>query len=329
MGSSETTREKTYNLMLKKKWNLQLYSPSWLPQHILSIDKHFVEWFIGFSEGDGSFSATLYKNKSYVLQEYYRHSFIINQKEPQVLYKIRTTLGFGTVKKYEDKKQGTTYFRYVVSDLDGIERLIHIFNGNLILTKTQNRFKIWLDTFNLRPSINNLIPYMTHNSNNLSLSSAWLSGFIDAEGCFNSLYNKDYLKSLKLIVDLRFIMDQKNESQFFKQIKFLFNSGRIETRNTCDNMERFVLPFTKTLNLPFTKMKSAPIRVLPSKSLAFQSLFKYLDTFPLRTIKNINYIKFQKIWIRLNDSLLRSLDSKSFNRLLNLLNSVNQNLNKV
>jgi hypothetical protein len=60
-------------------------------------------------------------------------------------------------------------------------------------------------------------------------------------------------------------------------------------------MERFILPFTKTLNLPLTKMKNATICVLPSKILAFQSLFKYLDTFPLRTIKNINYIKFKKI----------------------------------
>ena len=258
----------------------------------------------------------------YMLKPCYKHSFIITQKDPQILYKIRTSLGFGTVKKYENKKQGTTYFRYVVSNFVGIERLIHIFNGTLILRKTQNCFKVWLHTFNLN-LFPNIIPSLSHNVNGASLSSAWLSGFIDAEGCFTSSYNEDYSKSLKLIVNLHFIIAQKNESHFFKQIEHLFNSGYIEVHSPDDTMKRFILPFTKTLKLPLTKMEYETLCVLPSKIFAFQSLFQYLDTFPLRTIKRVKYVKFKKICIRLNDSLLRSLDSKSFTRLLNLLNSLN------
>lgn len=75
------------------------------------------------------------------MANYARHSFIINQKYPHALYKIRAALGFGTIKKYEDKKQETFYYRFVVSDVEGIARLIHIFSGELRLTKTRARFK--------------------------------------------------------------------------------------------------------------------------------------------------------------------------------------------
>ena len=47
-------------------------------------------WFIGFSEGDGSWQSDL-KNK--------RNFFIINQKDPKILYKVKKILGFGKIKK--------------------------------------------------------------------------------------------------------------------------------------------------------------------------------------------------------------------------------------
>lgn len=80
------------------------------------------------------------------------HYFIIgtNEKDAQVLYKIRTTLGFGTVKKYKKRREGTWHYRYVVSDSDGIQRLIQIFNGQLILNGTRRRFELWLDSYNHR-----------------------------------------------------------------------------------------------------------------------------------------------------------------------------------
>jgi len=102
----------------------------------------FIEWFIGFSEGDGSSILSSYKNRDGTLALNSRHFFVISQKEPQVLYRIRTTLGFGSVREAEDKAQGTTHYRYVVSDLENVERSIYIFNGNFVLKKTQERFKI-------------------------------------------------------------------------------------------------------------------------------------------------------------------------------------------
>lgn len=305
-----------------KKKQTHLVTFSWLPEHKKSIDKHFIEWFIGFSEGDGSFSANLYTNKSNPkeLQPFYRHSFIINQKEPQVLYNLRTTLGFGQVKQYHDQKQGTSYFRYVVSDIEGIERLIHIFNGNLVLNKTRERFKLWLDTYNMRPSINNIILPLPHDGNNLSLSSAWLSGFIDAEGCLSSSYILNS-KASNLSVYLRFIIDQKNESLILNKIHGLFTTGNVHLRRACAQMERFSLDFKKTLSLHSINSKKSVHKI--EKINDFNLMFKYLESFPLRTQKNIKLVKFKKIWIRLNDTMERPLASKSYERFLRLLNSLN------
>jgi len=117
-----------------------------------------------------------------------RHDFIITQKDPQVLYKIKTVLGFGSVKRYANNKQGTFHYRYVVSDIDGIFKLMQIFNGRLILTKTRLRYTECFKSFFTRPDV--ILKGYTLDfiepTCQCSLKDAWLSGFVDADGCFNA-----------------------------------------------------------------------------------------------------------------------------------------------
>ena len=47
-GSSETLRETTFNFEVLNNFHL--------PQHKKRINQNFLEWFVGFSEGDGSFT---------------------------------------------------------------------------------------------------------------------------------------------------------------------------------------------------------------------------------------------------------------------------------
>ena len=54
----------------------------------------------------------------------------------------------------------------------------------------------------------------------------------------------------------------------------------------------------------------------------FNRIFKYLETFQLRTQKNIKLVQFKKIWIRLNDTMLRPSPSKSYKRLIRLIKSL-------
>lgn len=102
------------------------------PQHITRYKQSFLEWFVGFVEGGGCFGINYNNN---------RVSFLINQKDPKVLYFIRKQLGFGTVRKYKK------YFRYNVSDRANLSRLIALFSGNLVLQKARVRFSAWTRSF--------------------------------------------------------------------------------------------------------------------------------------------------------------------------------------
>ena len=64
--------------------------------------------------------------------------------DAQVLFYIKKELGFGSV-SVQDKINKTHQFR--VRDKDGVLKLIHIFNGNLLTEKKSNQFKLWLEAF--------------------------------------------------------------------------------------------------------------------------------------------------------------------------------------
>jgi len=122
-GSSETYTQNSSEVFTSVK-----------PAHIKTYDPRFVEWFTGFVEGDGSFAVNKTTN---------RVSFVITQKNPQVLYYLKKNLGFGKVYLH-----GDTYYRYVVSDRVNLTYLIHLFSKRLILRKTNARYKQWVEAYN-------------------------------------------------------------------------------------------------------------------------------------------------------------------------------------
>jgi hypothetical protein len=243
--SSETIRKTTFNLETYKKN---------LVNHKKKINIDFLEWFIGFAEGDGSFIVS--NNRLF---------FIINQKEEKILHSIRTNLGFGKVSIYK------TYSRFIVADRKNIDRLISIFNGNLVLYKTNSRFVSWLNARNTY--CNEKIQYSNKNELLSFKDNAWLSGFIDAEGCFNSLRKKNLKCKIGFTVNLRFIVDQKSEISILKKIQFFLQSGNIQKRLKIENMYRIVISHRKSHEI----------------------LIQYLNRYPLRTIKKVSYFRFCSI----------------------------------
>jgi len=190
-GSSETTRKEKVDNSIIKNYD-------------------FFFWFIGFTEGDGSFIV----NKNGTLE------FKVTQSsnDAQVLFYIKKNLGFGSVRS-QDKVNNTHHFR--VRDKKGFLKIIQIFNGFLFTEKKTCQFKIWLEAFNLKykESIDFIIPNIPFTINN-----SWLSGFTDAEGCFSvSIINRQngYTQ-----VQVRYILSQKNELKLFKHISLLIN-GKI------------------------------------------------------------------------------------------------------
>lgn len=141
-------------------------------KHKKKINKRFLEWFIGFTEGKGSF--LVLNNKVYF-------DISVSMKDIQVIYYIRKELGFRKVKiknsgHHVPSATGGTVSFFITSR-DNFSRLVSLFNGNLCRVNKKQDFKIWLKIFNNQYSkeivfINRVIKP--------NLNTSWLSGYIDA-----------------------------------------------------------------------------------------------------------------------------------------------------
>lgn len=231
-GSSETTRE------------------------VIKLDEKFKWWFIGFTEGDGSFIL----NKDGYLE------FKITQSsvDAQILFYIKKQLGFGSV-SLQDKKNKTHHFR--IRDKKNILKIIQIFNGNILTKFKLNQFKLWVEGFNKKYKMDILCLPCKHK---LNLDNAWLSGFTDAEGCFTSSVLISKITG-KTIVTVRYIVSQKDEIEFSKNLADLLNG---------------YITHVKSYNGYNTIVNHGKLN----------KILKYLEKNPLKTKKLISYYRWLKIY---------------------------------
>lgn len=224
MGSSETTREASI-------FDFKPFYDSLLPGAPIPTT-FFLEWLLGFTEGDGSFQRASKKNS---LKK--RPVFTINQEEPGILFLIKKKLGFGTVIYIKETKKVSAHFRYRVYKIEHIFQLIQLFKGHLFLDKIHNRFTQWVESYNIlcdgREKYPHIINKLSHlpkieinfakNSVNLlTLNSPWLTGFTDAEGSFYvSLTERVRYTRTRF----KFALKQKHGKQVLEKIVTLVKSG--------------------------------------------------------------------------------------------------------
>jgi len=243
-SSSETTRATSFNLTAYRDCEA---SPG---KNIKEVSDEWLTWFIGFSEGDGAFLTG--KNRSL--------RFVLTQKEIAILNHIQSTLSIGRVRTYG------SFSRYLVDDKNGIYILTNLFNGNLVLDKRKTQMKKWLDSYGLKNIDTNILP---------SLHNSWLSGFIDAEGCFNvSLFKRKAL-ALNYQVKLRFMIDQKDSLDTLLIIKNIWN---------------MILTHRKLKNIDMKVM----YRVEINSFVKVQPIIDYLNKFSLKTKKKESF----RLWVQ-------------------------------
>jgi len=224
--------------------------------YLIKLDDKFKFWFIGFAEGDGSFS--IYKKR------YLEFKITQSSQDAQILFYIKKQLGFGSV-SIQSIFNKTHHYR--VRDKKGILTLIKIFNGN-IQTKSKNvQFKEWISAYN---KIYNKNIVFIDNKNDISLYNSWLSGFTDAEGCFtvsiikNTKYNSTQ-------VTVRYILSQKGEFELLNKISLLIG-GKVHLVKSYNGHNMVV-------NL--TKLKT---------------IINYFTHNKLKTKKYINYCNWLKVY---------------------------------
>jgi hypothetical protein len=199
----------------------------------------FKSWLVGFSEGDGSFILPKNNKKCF---EIWQHINDIN-----LLYLIRDNIGLGNIRVSPYRPNIAVFY---INKKEELVTLSKLFETKICTLNTKHRFdKIFLTNIIL---------------NKPSLNDAWLSGFIDAEGCFRLKIEKT--GSLKIIFEI-----SQNDEQILLNIKEILNI----TSNLTKNKNTWKLSIYSKENR--------------------ESLIKYLEQYPLKSHKQFAYEKWKEI----------------------------------
>ncbi len=271
-SSSETTRDTSFNFT---RFNNHYTSHYGRP----TPDFNWLCWLIGFIEGDGA-----------ILTSKGRQTFVLTQKEGAILYHIKDILGFGTVTFFDTPSGG--YYRYIVRDKMGINTLFLLFNGNLVLPHRITQLTVWRNILSLNIILESVIP---------TLNDAWLSGFTDAEGCFNVNISPRSNTVTGYRVILRFLLDQKNREAVLLLIRNLFGFGNVSLRSGTNQVYRLVIDSFKGL----------------------VGVQNYFLLYPLRTKKAISFQKWNEVYTMVLNK--EHLDTKGLAKIRVLAKEMNVN----
>lgn len=253
-------------------------------------DQKFLEWFVGFFEGDGSF----------ILMKRGDISIVVTQssKDIQILNYIKNNLNIGNV-ILQSKKDIT--HRWVVHKRRDIYLLSLIFNGNLVLPTRYGKFIIFLAKLNEKLLKNNEPIIILKNYCKLpTLNDSWLAGFTDAEGCFSISININknspkflYELSQKHIIN-KYVLDHILNLFVIKYNKP--NIGKVYPHSKEDNWELYIKGFDNC-NLVFNYFKEYPL--LSDKSYSLEKFIHiinyYKDNKPLNEEQRLYINKISKL----------------------------------
>jgi hypothetical protein len=272
-SSSETTRETSFNFNAFRE--LTKVSSD-------KISDNWLNWFVGFAEGDGAI-LTQKTSKCY---------FVLTQKEEEVLHHVRNVLNIGVVRNFGK------FSRFMVHNKHDINILISIFNGNLFLEKRNIQLRKWLEITNTPISNNIFLP---------SLHDAWISGFIDAGGCFNVTLFKRKAMLLGYQVKLRFMIDQSdsyNDMISLSHVLDLLLTHRKLKKGAIGKMHR----------IESSSFKKVPL------------IIEYITLFELRTKKRESFKKWCQVYSmvlnnqHLNEKGLKEI--RALSKQVNLITSI-------
>lgn len=241
-------------------------------QGINKYDEKFLEWFIGFTEGDGSFVITNGKSL---------FSIHLHLVDLPLLHKIKTELNMGNV--YINKNSCI----FIVKAKKEVCHLINIFNGNLFLNKRKLLFANWVNNFNQK---NKLSIEILKTDFKPSLFDNWLAGFIDREGSFLVSVSKT-----KIIQ--RFVLSQKDAERDFIYLSLLLKGYTEKYKNN----DRLVINYSK-LNTIIEYLNNHKLYSVKEKSLE-----KWLEIYSIRVNIKSPLDRARALEIKKKASLINSL----------------------
>lgn len=253
-SASETTCRTSFKFLA-----FHLYYNTLFGKDAQHIPDNWLTWFIGFVEGDGAIQT--FANNT-------RVRFVLTQKESNILYQIHKILGIGVVRHFPQGTSGNKndFYRLIVDNPSQILLLAFLFNGNLALTHKIQQLSFWVKVLNKKFGENTIV--LINKAVYITLQDAWLSGFTDAEGCFNVSITLNTRYILGHIIKMRFMLDQKNEA-ILNIIKDLFGFGKVTLRSKTrtNDVYKYTATGFKSMNDIITYFNLFPL--LTKKALSF------------------------------------------------------------
>lgn len=191
------------NIKSLKSIRLLLSKPfSTLTKNVISSDsslcnidsQNFCEWFIGFSDAEGSFDFIRRKSRN---AYYFRFRISLHIDDEGVLNIIKNKLGIGRVSTY-----GKTSI-FIVDKISEVQVIINIFNNRSlnsskylnflnfkeaysIYTTSEFNEELCIKLENLRSGMNRKrTDFNLPNNHKVKITPNWLLGFIEGDGSFN------------------------------------------------------------------------------------------------------------------------------------------------
>lgn len=250
-------------------------------------------WFVGFFEGDGSFSVN--KNGKYLK---YECSIELSIKDIQCLYKIKRLLGVGsiTTRIRESETKTIEMARLKISTKKHLRRVIlPVFERYPMLTSKQQDFLFFKECLaknivyaSEKPNYTRIFESRFDSVEtllNTHYFNTWLVGFIDAEGCFSSFHSaSETYRTASFCIsqtDERLIIEAIRQKLKLKSKVFSVSSLKsinFKTLEDHENKFRTVISYaTQT-----------------TSSHGVQNIIDFLQkaTIKLQTIKKANYLKW-------------------------------------
>ena len=245
--------------------------------------QQFLEWFIGFAEGDGSLFV---ENSNKTLgHQSLLFEITLHSSDIHVLHYIKHNLHLGSVSIV--KSTGTC--RYRLATIKAISCLICLFNGNIVVPKFHKRFTLFLEKYNqkitnpLARQQTKLLPVikLIKQLRQPTLFDAWSCGFTDAEGCFYATYDCKYNRWRYY-----YTIDQKGKdnSNVLMHFKQLWSAGIVKCTARADHWYFRVHNLEHNLNhiLPYFKRYSLQTK----KRISFEKWETILKAISNKNHKN-------------------------------------------
>lgn len=213
---------------------------------------------------------------------------VFHSLDASLAFYIKERLGYGSVKKVKDKNA----FLLVIAAKKGLEKVINLINGKI---RTENKYN---------QIINNILNHDNYTefrkkislklNSDKDLKNHWLAGFSDADASFQV---KVINRNNRVEIRLNFQIDQKKDNVLLL-IKDFFG-GNIGYRKSQD-----------TYYYRSTSFGSA------------RNVINYFDCFHLLSSKHINYLKWRKVYLIIQNR--DHLNKEGVEKIIKLKNSMNR-----